>query len=250
VWLIKAKANSVCYGGKNGALFYQCIDCHEDVPFVYTEKKLSTQDVVINIVNNLADLNKQLEAEAGKVCSKCKSGTVRPVDVIKCRRMALNIVECNGCHFSVPVISLVGNTLFAYSHDIQLAKKAAKEFPEIALVFCVSALETYFRQLFQYHSELNEYLIDKRRVNFQALDETRKILKKEFGFDIQSLIKVDWQFLCDKFRLRHRIIHCASFEKNGTKIKPTEAEIEKLFSVIENLVYNTEMELFKNNIVI
>jgi len=234
----------------NGAFLYGCIECHEHVSFVYTKRELSTQDKIINIVNNLKDLNKQLETEQSTICTKCKLGNLHSIDIIRCKRMALDIIECNHCHFSIPVISVVRDTLYAYSHDIQLGKKVAQEFPEIALVFCVSALETYFRQLFRYHSELNEYLIDKRRINFQALDETRQVLKREFGFDIENLIKKDWSFLCDKFQLRHRIIHCASFDKNGKKITLSKKEIEKLFSVTDNLVYKTEMELFKNNIVI
>jgi hypothetical protein len=183
-------------------------------------------------------------------CSKCKAGTLKSVDGIRCNRMALDIVECDNCHFTVPVISVVRNTLFAYSHDIQLGKKVASDFPEIALVFCISALETYFRQLFEYHSDLNKFLVRRRRVNFQDLSETSEIIKEEFKIDISILAAKDWPFLHEKFQLRHRIIHCASHDKKGKKIELTQGEIERLFSLVDDLVFKVERELFNNNIVI
>lgn len=236
-------------GEKNNAFLYQCIECYEFTSFIYTRKPLSTNDAIIIIVNDVEDLNKQLEKEQS-ICSKCKSGSPRSVEVIKCKRMALDIVECNKCQFSVPAISVVRSTLFAYSYDIQLAKKVSKDFPEIALVFCVSALETYFRQLFKYRNELNEFLVKERRVNFQSLKETKTIFKKEFGIDIVKLIEKDWSFLLENFERRHGIIHNASHDKTGKKIELSGEDINRLFSTVDELVFKIEMELFNNNIVI
>jgi hypothetical protein len=237
-------------GENNSAFVYECIECYKTHPFVYTKKPLSTYDTILVIVNNVEDLKKQLEKESPNICSKCKSGSTKSIDVIKCKRMALDILECNKCGFSVPAISVVRSTLFAYSYDIQLGKKVAKEYPQISLVLCVSALETYFRQLFKYRSELNEFLVKKRRVNFQSLKETKAIFKKEFGIDIVKLVEKDWQFLNEKFEMRHGIIHNASFDKYGNKIDISEQGINKLFSIVDDLVYKIEMELFNNCIVI
>jgi len=162
--------------------------------------------------------------------------------------MALDLVECCSCHFAVPIISIVRSTLFAYSHDIQLAKSVSKEYPEISLVFCVSALETYFRQLFQHHSEVNAYLVEKRRIHFQSLDETKTIIKKEFGVDIVKLIEKDWAYLNESFHKRHFIIHNASYDQVGKKIQVSEQQIKRLISVVDELVYKTEMTLFDNNV--
>ena len=238
-------------GEEHSAFLFECIDCYEPAVFVFAKKQLSTQDTVINIVENLGDLNKQIQEEPSHgTCPKCGLGKYQSVDVVKSNRMALDIVECNNCHFSLPVISIVRRTLSAYSYDIRLAKKVAKEYPEIALVFCVSALETYFRQLFQHHSEINAYLVEKRRVNFQSLDETKTIIKKEFGIDIVKLIEKDWSYLCESFRKRHCIIHNASYDLAGKKIEVSEQQINKLFLVVDDLVYKTEMTLFKNNVTI
>ena len=238
-------------GENNSAFMVECIECYESTPFVFTKKPLSTSDVIINIVENVGDLNTQIQKEPlHGTCPKCKLGNYQSIDTSKCNRMALDIVECNKCNFTVPIISIVRSTLFAYSHDIQLAKKVAKEFPEIALVFCVAALETYFRQLFQYHSELNAYIVKQRRVNFQSLDEVKIILKKEFGVDIVKLIKNDWSFLCDNFKKRHYVIHNASFDMQGKKIKLSEKEINKLCFIVDDLVYKVEMVLFYNNVII
>jgi hypothetical protein len=230
---------------------FECIYCYEHATFIFTNKQLSTQDVIINIVENIGDLNKQIQKEPGHgACTKCNNGKYQSVDLVRCNRMALDIVECDNCYFSVPTISIVRSTLFAYSHDIQLAKKVANDYPEIALVFCISALETYFRQLFQYHSELNTYLVENRRVNFQSLNEARTILKKEFGVDIAQLIEKDWSLLHENFRKRHCIIHNASYELSGKKIKISKREINKLFSIVDDLVYKTEMMLFNNDVTI
>jgi hypothetical protein len=236
-------------GATNAAFLYECIGCYKHTGFVFTKMPMSTNDLIINMVNDIDDLNKQLEREKAR-CSKCTSGVVRSIDVTKCNRMALDIVECNNCHFIAPIVSVVRNTIVAYSHDIQLGKKVAEDYPEIALVFCVSAIETYFRQLFQYHSELNMYLVDKRKVNFQALSETKDIIKKEFGINIPELISKDWQFLCEKFQWRHLIIHNASHDRKGNIIEVSQPEINRLFSVADDLVYKVEMELFNRNIVI
>jgi len=162
--------------------------------------------------------------------------------------MRLDVIECNSCHFSIPVISIPRDILTAYSHDMELAQKAANQFPEIALVFCVSALETYFRQLFQYHSQLNEYLVKERHVSFQNLKQTKVLLEKTFGIDIAKLVKGDWQFLLEKFDLRHRIIHHASYTKDGKKVELSKAEINKLFHIADSLVLNIEMAMFNPKI--
>ena len=164
--------------------------------------------------------------------------------------MALDITKCDYCNFAVPVVSIISDTINAYQHDIQLGKKVAKESPEIALVFCVSALETYFRQIFQYHSELNAFLVKERRVSFQRLDEAKIIFKMEFGIDIVKLIEEDWTFLHEKIKMRHRIIHHASYSENGKKIELSDKEIHKLFSIVDDLVLKIEMELFDKEIVI
>ena len=238
-------------GENNSAFLFECIECYDHAPFVFTKKPLSTPDVVINIVENVGDLNKRIQKEPSHgICSKCKLGSYQSIDTSICNRMALDIVECNNCHFTMPIISIVRSTLFAYSHDIQLAKKVAKDFPEIALVFCVAALETYFRQLFQYHSDFNAYLVQRRRINFQSLDETKTILKKEFGIDIVKLIEKDWSFLRENFKKRHSVIHNASYDISGKKIELSEQEIDKLCFIVDDLVYKIEMVLFYNDVVI
>ncbi len=237
-------------GQNNSAFLVQCIECYDIIPFVFTKEPLSTPDAIIDIVENVGELNIQLQKESNGICPQCKIGSYRIVDSSKCNRMALDIITCNKCNYTVPIISIVRNTLLAYSYDMQLAKKVGKKYPEIALVFCVAALETYFRQLFQYHSELNSYLVKQRRVNFQSLDETKTIIKKEFGIDIIKLVKNDWSFLCEDFKKRHYVIHNASHDMNGRNIKISKDEITKLYSVVDDLVYKIEMTLFYNNVVI
>lgn len=236
-------------GQDHSAFLFECVDCYEHAVFVFSNRQLTTPDVVINIVEKVGDLNRQIRQEPshGK-CPKCGLGKYGSIDTVKSNRMALDIVECSDCHFTLPIISIVRNTLFAYSHDIQLAKKVSKEYPEISLVFCVSALETYFRQLFQHHSEVNAYLVEKRRINFQSLDETKTIIRKEFGVDIVKLIEKDWNYLRESFRKRHCIIHNASYDLVGKRIDVSEQQIDRLLSVVDNLVYKTEMTLFNNNI--
>ena len=238
-------------GQDHSAFLFECVDCYEPTNFIFAKKKFSTPDTIVNIVQNLGDLNKQIQQETSQgTCPKCGLGKYKSIDVVKSNRMALDIVECNNCHFSSPFISIVRSTLVAYGHDIKLAKKVAKDYPEIALVFCVSAIETYFRQLFQHHSEVNAYLVERRRVNFQSLDETKTIIKKEFGIDVVKLIEKDWSFLKENFKKRHCIIHNASYDLAGREIKVSIQEINKLFSVVDDLVYKTEMALFNNNVTI
>lgn len=238
-------------GENNSAFLFECTECYTHVPFVFTKKRLSTPDVVINIVESVGDLNRQIRGEPSHgTCPKCQKGEYRSIDLVRSNRMALDIIECSNCHFSAPVMSVVRGTLFAYSYDIQLAKKVAEDYPEIALVFCVAALETYFRQLFQYHSELNAYLVKQRRVNFQSLDEAKVIIKKEFGIDIVKLIEKDWSFLRENFKKRNYVIHNASYDITGQKIELSGQEINKLSFIIDDLVYKIEMVLFYNNVVI
>lgn len=232
-------------GGEHSSAFcYQCMVCCHHATFVHSDRQLSTRDVIINIVEAVRDLNEQIRKEpSGGICPKCGQGNYRSVDVSESNRMRLDIVECTNCHFSAPIISIPRDILYAYGHDMQLAKEVAGNFPEIALVFCVAALETYFRQLFMYESELHRYLVEERRINFQNLRDTRMVLKKQFGFDIMKLIEKDWDFLLNSFELRHRVIHCASFDKKGRKIRLPEKDIDRLFSVVDRLVVSIEMKL-------
>ena len=236
-------------GKDHSAFLFECVDCGKHTPFVFSQKKLTTPDVVINVVEKVGDLNEQIKREPshGK-CPKCGLGKYGSIDTVKSNRMALDLVECSHCHFTLPIISVVRSTLSAYSHDIQLAKKVSKEYPEISLVFCISALETYFRQLFQHHSEVNAYLVEKRRINFQSLDETKTIIKKEFGVDIVKLIEKDWAYLRESFDKRHCIIHNASYNRVGKRIQVSEQQINRLISVVDELVYKTEITLFNNNV--
>lgn len=236
-------------GKGHSAFLFECIDCGKHIPFVFSQKKLTTPDVVINIVEKVGDLNEQIKRESSHgECSKCKHGKYGSIDTVKSNRMSLDLVECSFCHFTIPIISVVRSTLSAYSHDIQLAKKVSKEYPEISLVFCISALETYFRQLFQHHSEVNAYLVEKRRINFQSLDETKTIIKKEFGVDIVKLIEKDWAYLRESFNKRHCIIHNASYDGVGKRIQVSEQQIKRLISLVDELVYKTEMTLFNNDV--
>ena len=171
-------------GSEHGAAFVcECMACNNWDAFVYLVKPASTPDKIINAVNTLEDFDKQMQTKNEATCSKCKIGKNIVNNISRSNRMRLDVIECDNCHFSIPVISIPRIIVTAYSHDMELAQKVVKQFPEIALVFCVSALETYFRQLFQYNSKLNEYLVKKRRVNFQNLDETRELFEKEFGID-------------------------------------------------------------------
>lgn len=236
-------------GENSNAFCYRCMVCHEFAAFISSNKKLSTPDVIINIVDTIHDLNSQLQAQPmGDICPKCKTGKYKSVDVSESKRLRLDIIECGNCHFVAPVISIPREIVFAYSYDMELAEKVVKDFPEIALVFCISALETYFKQLFQYRSELNEYLIRSRRINFQNLSETKVILRKEIGIDIATLINKDWDFLCKKFQQRHGIIHSASYDKNGKKIVLSQKDIKRLFLIADDLVLKIEMAILNPNI--
>jgi len=235
----------------NSAFLFDCVGCHEPTPRVFAKKELSPSDVIINMVRNVEDLNRQIQQEASQgTCLKCGLDKYKSIDAVKSNRMALDIVQCGNCKFSIPIISIVNRTLFAYSYDIQLAKKVSKTYPEISFVFCVSALETYFRQLFEYHSEANAALVKRRRVNFQNLTEARTLLKREFSIDIMELIKDKWQFLHKSFKWRHGIIHNASFDIKGNRIQVSEVNASKLLSLVDDLVYKTEMYLFNNNVII
>ena len=125
--------------------YFQCISCYEDAIFVFTNRTVTNNNVIINIVNSLSNINEQIKSERmGGQCPLCKKGVNQATTVAKCNRMTLDILECNSCHSSIAVVSIVRNTLLAYSYNIQLGRKVANDFPEIAMVFCVSALETYF----------------------------------------------------------------------------------------------------------
>lgn len=247
----KLRPISFVQGANTSAFCYECMECHKNDFFVYTKKPLSTPDVIINITNSVGELDKQIQDEpSGATCSKCGNGKLHSIDTSKCHRMALDIVECDSCQFLVPIISIVRDTLIAYSYNLQLAKKVEKNFPEIALVFCVSAIETYFRQLFKYRGDLHEYLIKKRKINFQNLQETKEIISKEFNINIVKLIEKDWQFLSESSIKRHFIIHHASYNDSGEKIEISNDDITKLISIVDKLVFEMELELFNRGVVI
>jgi hypothetical protein len=90
--------------------------------------------------------------------------------------------------------------------------------------------------------------VEKRRINFQSLDETKTIIKKEFGVDIVKLIEKDWAYLRESFNKRHCIIHNASYDGVGKRIQVSEQQIKRLISLVDELVYKTEMTLFNNDV--
>ena len=104
----KLKSISFVIGENSSAFCHKCIECNKDDYFVYTKKKLSSPDVIIIAVDTIGDLDKQNQKETSNWnCSKCNKGKLRSIDNSRSQQMALDIVECNNCGFSVPIISIV-----------------------------------------------------------------------------------------------------------------------------------------------
>jgi len=111
--------------------------------------------------------------------------------------------------------------------------------PQAAVVFYVSALENYLQKAFLSTSSFNKYLVRKRRVNFQNLEEAKEVFQEFFSLNLAQLAGSDWQTMVDAVKKRNMILHNAGHDKNFNPVNVDDALASTIRQTISAFVEKT-----------
>jgi hypothetical protein len=196
------------------ALMLRCISCYEDQFFFITKERTTSSDVCIFRMS--PKLKSTQSLFAGFKCLSCK----QPVQGININTTAYDIKTIIATHLRCSKCRECMNIIFwdpprnYYQYSLNMGDSVKHISPQVALVFYVSALENYLQKAFLSASSFNKYLVLKRCVSFQNLEEAKDIFKEYFNLDIAKLAANDWQKMIDAVKKRNMIIHNAGHDKN------------------------------------
>jgi len=90
--------------------------------------------------------------------------------------------------------------------------------------------------------QLGTYIINKRKINCQELDDAKYVLKKLFDYDIVKRCPQKWTSVTKLFENRHSIIH----RKDDSNIieKCDRAKILYVADTISNIIHDIDKHLF------
>lgn len=230
-----------------GGIMGRCSNCRSLFWIFLSKERLWSGDLGIalgSFKNNT--YRKQLRDSK---CPKCKSNIKvqfkRPDNEYDFLIVLPVLIVCTNklCDWRVSIIFWDSPKSY-----FQLAMKLAEEVipcsPRAALVFIVSALETYLQKAFMFQSPNNKYLIQKRKVNFQSLQESNDIYKQYMGTDLtQYMNKKEWEILSNSIKRRHGLIHNAGLDKHFEEICVETGEIEPLKKLVVKIVNSINAKL-------
>jgi hypothetical protein len=126
-----------------------------------------------------------------------------------------------------------------YQHSLKIGDRVRQVSPQAAVVFYVSALENYLQKVFLSASSFNKYLVRKRCVNFQNLEEAKEVFQEFFSLNLAQLAGSDWKIMVDAVKKRNMIVHNAGHDKNFNLVNVDDSDASTVRETISAFVDNT-----------
>ncbi|TKJ41789.1 hypothetical protein CEE37_04260 [candidate division LCP-89 bacterium B3_LCP] len=223
---------------KQSALFVRCLDCSNPIFTFFSETKLSSPD--IGIVMCSSKEQSYREEIEGLNCNQCKNKLQVEYDIFAekfdIKTIMPMILRCTKCPDISYNIIYWDRPLYYYRKASQIIDEVINVSPKAALVFILSALETYLQKAWYFQSEFHKELVNKRIINFQNLKEIRNYYRLSMNIDIYEIVASNdnWDLLTQSYKKRHGIIHNAGFDKSYNEIGVSSTEVGKLRETVED----------------
>lgn len=225
--------------GKVAALFGRCRQCREPVFAFFAEETPQSPDIIVVMCSAKDEAICMQLREL--TCPECNS----PLSVLYKRdsedydiqRLLPAQAKCPSCPGSLRNIIFWDRPEYYFRQALALADEVILCSPRGGLVFLVSALETFLQKAFLFQSTCNKFLIERRKVNFQSLQDARDVYKVYMAVDLKDLATdSQWDTLETAIRDRHGLIHNAGFDRQFELIKVRSSDLTPLRAAIVSFV--------------
>jgi hypothetical protein len=221
------------------ALFARCKQCREPVFAFLSEGPPESPDIMI-VMCSAKDqaICKELRE---LLCPMCNS----PLEILYKRdskdydiqRLLPAQARCPKCAGSSYNIIFWDRPEYYFQQALALADEVSPCSARAGLVFLVSALETFLQKAFLFQSTSNKFLVERRKVNFQSLEEARDFYAQYSDVELKACAEdSQWNILADAIRDRHGLIHNAGFDRRFEPITVDSNDLPPLRTAIVDFV--------------
>jgi thymidine kinase len=223
---------------KVSALFARCKNCKQPTFVFFGEETFWSADVnVIMASAKDEEYRNQLQNLECDIChvklEVLYSKDPKNYDV---QRIVPIQTKCPSCAKKLNWI-FWDSPQYYFDKALTLADEVIQCSPRAGLVFLISALETFLQKAFLFQSTSNKFLIEKRKVNFQSLQDARDIYVEFMGIDLTSFVKTSqWDTLAKAVQERHYLVHNAGFDKRFQQITVSSTDLQALRVDVVELV--------------
>lgn len=224
---------------KVAALFGRCRQCRESVFAFFSEEPPESPDIIVVMCSAKDEgIRKQLRELSCPVCnSTLEILYERDSKDYDIQRLLPVQAKCPNCAGSLRNIIFWDRPEYYFRQALALADEVIPCSPRAGLVFLVSALETFLQKAFLFQSTSNKFLIERRRVNFQSLQEARDFYAEFMDIDLRALTTdSQWNVLANAIRDRHGLIHNAGFDKRFEPIAVSPSDLPPLRAAVIDFV--------------
>jgi len=222
-----------------GALMVRCRSCYEDQFFFITKEQTTSPDICIFIMSPKLESTQSLFA--GFKCPSCKQlfqGITVDTTAYDIKTIVATHLQCSNCRQCMNIVFWDPPRNY-YQHSLKIGDRVRQVSPQAAVVFYVSALENYLQKAFLSASSFNKYLVRKRCVNFQNLEEAKEVFQEFFSLNLAQLAGSNWEIMVDAVKKRNMIVHNAGHDKNFNLVNVDDADASTVRETISAFVDNT-----------
>lgn len=223
-------------GGVKG----RCANCQANFWIFLSEEHLWSADLLI-VVGSSKD-HEYREQLKGLKCKKCQSRMEiqfkRPDNEYDFLMILPMLMVCTNKVCDCRINTIFWDTPKCYFKlALKLAEEVIPHSPKAALVFIVSALETYLQKAFMFQSLDNKFLVQKRKVNFQSLSDASEVYKQFLDLDLKQILdNKEWEIISNSITRRHGLIHNSGLDRHFEEICVEGSEIEPLKELVVKFV--------------
>jgi hypothetical protein len=200
---------------KIGGFVGRCLSCQKPVVAFFSDQPLWSGDIlVVRASSKDETYSKELDSLQ---CSSCNARLEvlyrRESEAYDIQRVLPMQAQCPTCTRLVNII-FWDSPEYYFHQALRLADEVIPHSSRAGLVFLVAAMEAFFQKAFLFQSTTNQFLIERRKINFQSLQETREFYIKFMDLDLKNYVsEADWGILTKAVQDRHGLIHNAGFDR-------------------------------------
>lgn len=224
---------------KVAALFGRCKQCREPVfAFLCDEPPESPDVVVVMCSAKDEDTRTQLRELSCPVCNSTlkilHKRDSKDYDIQRLLPVQVRCPVCSGCLYN---IIFWDRPEYYFGQALALADEVIPCSPRGGLVFLISALETFLQKAFLFQSKSNKFLVERRKVSFQSLEQAHDFYSRFMDVDLKALATdSQWNMLANAVRDRHGLVHNAGFDKGFELIEVSSSDLPPLRAAIVDFV--------------